>query len=216
MPGSSPWNVHPSGGGHDLARAIAALEHSHQLCRDRDLPAPLAATQSYLGRAYALAGRLQEGVSFLEQAVEYSRVSLVYQRPRNLCYLGEALLLAGRPENARSIAEEALRLCRAHGQRGFEADALNVVGEIYASLGPTEMRPLEAHCHLGLAVLDRSRERPRDACEHLGVAARLFREMDMRFWLEKTEARMSLTVTAGDGMPGNDGGARRQNGDDRG
>jgi tetratricopeptide (TPR) repeat protein len=146
----------------------------------------------------------------LEQAVEHSPVSLMYQRPRNLAYLSEALLLAGRLDSARSIAEQALHLCRVHGHRGFEADSLHILGEIYASLEPgeleraessyrealalaeeLEMRPREARCHLDFGALDLSRGRNGESRKHLLTAARLFREMDMRFWLEKAEARMS-------------------------
>ena len=50
------------------------------------------------------------------------------------------------------------------------------------------MRPLVAHCHFGLAkLLARSGERE-PASEHLAEATRLYREMDMRFWLEQAQA----------------------------
>jgi len=47
------------------------------------------------------------------------------------------------------------------------------------------MRLLAALCHLGLARIYRQ---TRDAGEaHLGIAVKEFREMAMRFWLERTE-----------------------------
>ncbi len=50
------------------------------------------------------------------------------------------------------------------------------------------MRPLIAHCHLGLARLSgRSGEREQ-AREHLATAQRMYREMDMQYWLEQAEA----------------------------
>jgi hypothetical protein len=52
------------------------------------------------------------------------------------------------------------------------------------------MRPLVAHCHLGLGKLYRRTGDDAKAQEHLGTATTMYREMDMRFWLEKAEAEM--------------------------
>jgi hypothetical protein len=47
------------------------------------------------------------------------------------------------------------------------------------------MRPLVAHCHLGLAKLSRRTGKREQAQEHLTTATTMYREMDMRFWLEQ-------------------------------
>ena len=47
------------------------------------------------------------------------------------------------------------------------------------------MRPLVAHCHLGLGKLYRRTGKREQACEHLTTATTMYREMDMRFWLEQ-------------------------------
>jgi hypothetical protein len=47
------------------------------------------------------------------------------------------------------------------------------------------MRPLAAHCHLGLGTLYRRTGRGEQAREHLAIATGMYREMDMRFWLEQ-------------------------------
>ena len=52
------------------------------------------------------------------------------------------------------------------------------------------MRPLVAHCRLGLAKLSRRTGRRQEAQEHLTSATTMYREMDMRFWLEQAEAAM--------------------------
>jgi hypothetical protein len=52
------------------------------------------------------------------------------------------------------------------------------------------MRPVVAHCHLGLGKLYRRTGRREQAQEHLTIATALYREMDMRFWLEQAEAEM--------------------------
>ena len=52
------------------------------------------------------------------------------------------------------------------------------------------MRPLVAHCHLGLAKLYRRTGKRQDAQEHLTTATAMYREMDMQFYLEQAEAEM--------------------------
>ena len=51
-------------------------------------------------------------------------------------------------------------------------------------------RSLVAHCHLGLGKLDGRTGKRQEAQEHLTTAATLYREMDMRFWLEQAEAEI--------------------------
>jgi hypothetical protein len=53
------------------------------------------------------------------------------------------------------------------------------------------MRPLVAHCHLGLAKLYRRTGRTAQAHEHLTTATTMYREMDMPFWLEDAGKEMS-------------------------
>jgi uncharacterized protein HemY len=50
------------------------------------------------------------------------------------------------------------------------------------------MRPLAAHCHLGLGKLYRRTGKWDEAQEHFTTATTMYREMDMRFWLEQAEA----------------------------
>jgi hypothetical protein len=53
------------------------------------------------------------------------------------------------------------------------------------------MRPLSAHCHLGLGKLARRTGAREQARDHLATARTLLREMGMRFWLEQAEAELS-------------------------
>ena len=50
------------------------------------------------------------------------------------------------------------------------------------------MRPVIAHCHLGLGRLYRRTGQPEHARENLATAMTMYREMDMDFWLEQGEA----------------------------
>ena len=130
-------------------------------------------------------------------------------QPRLLVLLGEVHLLAGRAEEAARFAERALTKSHEHRQRGDEALALRLAGEIASrrespDVGEAEsryheglalaaelgMRPLVAHCHLGLGKLYRRTGQREQAQEHLTTATTMYREMDMRFWLEKAEVEM--------------------------
>jgi hypothetical protein len=53
------------------------------------------------------------------------------------------------------------------------------------------MRPLVAHCHLGLGKLHRRTGKQQEAHEHLTIAATMYREMGMSFFLEQAEAHLS-------------------------
>jgi hypothetical protein len=50
--------------------------------------------------------------------------------------------------------------------------------------------PLVAHCHAGLGRLYQRTTKREQAHEHLTTATTMYREMDMRFWLEQAEAEV--------------------------
>ena len=50
------------------------------------------------------------------------------------------------------------------------------------------MRPLTAHCHLGLGKLYSMTDRRDDAREHLSIATTMYRAMEMGFWLGQVAA----------------------------
>ena len=62
--------------------------------------------------------------------------------------------------------------------------AVEEIGQAGAPPGFT----LIAHSHLGLRKLYRRTGRRHEAQEHVGTATTLYREMDMRCWLEQAEA----------------------------
>ena len=55
---------------------------------------------------------------------------------------------------------------------------------------PRGMRPLVAHCHLGLGTLYRRTGKREQVQEHLTIATTMYREMDMRFWLARAETEL--------------------------
>jgi tetratricopeptide (TPR) repeat protein len=163
-----------------------------------------------LGHALALSGRPGEGARLLQLAIERlaSRGQQV-QLPNILADLSEAHLLGGQIADALTRAQEALDLSRKHHAGGVEAIALRLCGEARADQGSPNapraeadlraaltiaeelgMRPLVAHCHLGFGKLYRRTGKRQEAQEHLTTATTMYREMDMRFWLEQSEAEV--------------------------
>ena len=188
----------------DLPRATRVLERDFEVCRTWQIVAPAQAVAATLGAAYALAGRADEALTLVAGAVEEFRRYQRHVRPALvLLCAGTTFLSAGRIDEAASHAREALALTRRLGARGSEAHALCLAGDV-ASAGGAEdaegyyrealalagelgMRPLVAHCHLGLGKLSRRTGKHEQAHEHLTTATTMYREMDMRFWLEQAE-----------------------------
>jgi len=124
--------------------------------------------------------------------------------------LSEGYLLAGRLEEASDFAGRALALACAQKERGNQAHALRLLGDITAhgdapQVEPAEdyyrqaltlandlgMRPLLAHCHYGLGILYLKTSRQEPARLELTTAIALYRAMDMTFWLPQVEAALA-------------------------
>ncbi len=194
----------------EVGQAARLLERALALCREWSITTYIPVTMAPLGYMYARSGRVEEGVSLLQQALAaYDSGGIGYCHSISVVQLGEAYLLADRIEAARAPADRAVMLARTRGERGYEAYALRLVGEIASRCDPSNfeqaeahyrqamalaeelgMRPLVGHCHLGLGKLHRRTGDLVRAREHLTTAATMYREMDMGFWREKPEAEL--------------------------
>ncbi len=191
----------------DLDKATRLLERALALWRGTDIPFLFPFPASLLGSAYALSGRVDDGLSLLKQAVERSSRMQLMLHSFLVGLQSEAYLLAGRMDDAAELAGMALDLARSRKARGFEAWTLRLLGEIALRRDPLQvedaeapyrqsmaladelgMRPLAAHCHLGLGKLHRRTGKREQAHDHLAAATTMYREMDMRFWLDQAEA----------------------------
>jgi tetratricopeptide (TPR) repeat protein len=98
-------------------------------------------------------------------------------------------------------------LAREHRERGNQAYALRLLGDIAAHRAPSDvepaadyyhqalalaeelgMRPLQAHCHRSLGTLYAATGQREQARTELATAIEMYRAMDMTFWLPQTEA----------------------------
>jgi class 3 adenylate cyclase/tetratricopeptide (TPR) repeat protein len=182
-----------------LARGLTASE------RTPLLRPPIAAD---LGVARARCGNVAEGLASLHSAIDAAQaMGRLSRLPLIIVKCGEVHLLAGECDEAERLAIEALRLAVEQGERGNEVYARHLVAEIHAArdmIPPSSteqdyfgalslaaelgMRPLAARCHAGLGLLLRRIGRHDEAQHQLDKAAEMFREMAMRFWMDKLEA----------------------------
>ena len=188
--------------------AIPALEQGLVVARLEKINFLVPFLTGPLGAVYARAGELDHAVTMLEQTVEQAvAMRLVANHALRLVWLGEAYLLAGRPASALDVARRALQTAEERHESGQRAYAHRLLGDIAASANESDaaqaayreamalaealaMRPLVAHAHHGLGALAYRTGRLDEAKASLAVAATMYREMDMRFWLEKVEARL--------------------------
>ncbi len=200
-------SLHVIQGRADLA--LPVLEQGLVIARLESIPFLVPFITGPLGAAYVLAGQLDRAVALLEQTVEQAvAMRLVANHALRLVWLGEAYLLAGRPETALDVARRALQIAEERRETGAQAYAQRLLGgiaggaeepdvaaaqsayrEAMGLADGLEMRPLVAHCHLGLGTLSGRTGRPDEAREHLTVATTMYRDMDMRYWLENAEAK---------------------------
>jgi class 3 adenylate cyclase/tetratricopeptide (TPR) repeat protein len=195
----------------NLHQALPLLERALSICEAADLPFHFSLLAPDLGAAYVLCGRVDEAVRLLERALEQATSSSTMPiRMMQLSTLGAAYLHAGRLEEAGTLAARAREYHRTHQERGLEAYALRLLGDIATHRDPREvteadasyrqaqaladtlgMRPLVAHCHLGLGTLYATLGQQEQARTELTAAIAMYQAMEMIFWLPETEAALA-------------------------
>jgi tetratricopeptide (TPR) repeat protein len=113
-------------------------------------------------------------------------------------------------DEASALAERLLKLSHTHTGRGYQAHAYRLLGEVARRREPPDidqaathyrqalavaeelgMRPLQAHCHLGLGTVYAKMGQHEQARAEFSAAMALYRAMDMAFWLPETEAALA-------------------------
>jgi tetratricopeptide (TPR) repeat protein len=195
----------------DWARARPLIEHWIEAVRAGNLVvlyravALSAHVLAQLGEVRGAVGRLTEGMGLVDRVPAQERLAMAgaYRS------LGHACVMLGRLDDARRFGNRALAF--SPKTSAAAAQALHLLGDIashsdrfdaesgeahyrqaLALAEPRGMRPLVAHCHLGLGKLYRRTGKREQAREHLTTATTMYREMDMRFWLERAETEMNV------------------------
>src|SRR5262249_12807498 len=158
---------------------------------EADVPVLFPWMAATLSAAYTLSGRVTDTVTLLTQQATEQATVMERGDFQALCglSLGEVQVLAGCLEEAHA---------REHRERGNEAYALRLLGDIAARRQPPDialaethyqhalaltgelgMRPLQAHCHHGLGTLYSQTGRNTQARAALSSAIELYRAMDM-------------------------------------
>jgi predicted ATPase/class 3 adenylate cyclase len=195
----------------NLYRALPLLERAMGICQEAHLLLFSPRMAAALGAAYTLAGRVADAVALLTQAIDQT-IATEMSGFQALCSLplAEAHMLAGHLTEAHALARQALTLARKYQERGHQAYALRLLGDIAAQNEPSArpsaeahyrqafvlaeelgMRPLVAHCHLSLGTLAIRMRRLDQARADLAAALALYRSMEMTFWLPRAEAALA-------------------------
>jgi predicted ATPase/class 3 adenylate cyclase len=181
--------------------ALGIFERLHELCRAHDLDAYTSRAMAGLGRAKARLGLVKEGLQLLETAVAMdASAEPKTTRSFALNALAEALFLGGENERALAACDQAFQFAREHEERGAEAHACFLLGLIHTvRTGDFEtaagylqaaasiasdcgLRPLLAHCHLGLAQLHRERGDPAEGRDCLERGRGMLTALAMKQW----------------------------------
>jgi predicted ATPase len=187
----------------DNVAALRVLERGRETWQTLQSP-PWGPLNAALGLALCRTGDVSRGLPLLEAAPLHARADFIYPA---FAALAEGYLLVGRSQESAVHAQQALELARTIGARANEAIALHFVAEAAAASGQStleavsaryqaalslaealDMRPLVAHCHLGLGKLYRRRGKRQEANEYLTTATTMYREMGMMYWLEQAAA----------------------------
>jgi class 3 adenylate cyclase/tetratricopeptide (TPR) repeat protein len=191
-----------------LQKAIPLLERGLALAQSTGILLQFPMTAALLSAAYALDGRVAEALPLLDQMLERlatGRRTLLLALV--LTELSEACLLVGRMDEASALATRLLELSHTHTGHGYQAHACQLLGEVarhrespdvdqvvshyrqaLALAEEMGMRPLQAHCHLGLGTLFATAGQAEQARAELSAAIDLYRAMEMTFWLPQAEA----------------------------
>jgi len=194
-----------------LARAVLPLERGLEACRRKHLAVWLPIPLSLLGLAFVRMGHVTEGLRLLEDGVAVSHeLGIRVYLAAWLVNLAEGLLAADQHPRALETAREALDLARENGERGHQAQALQILGDI-AARGPSPdpreareryeaalrlaeelgLRPLVASCHLSLSALDARTGDGAGAARRRAQAQQIIDDLDMRSWREQAEKEVT-------------------------
>jgi len=196
----------------DFDHAIGALEKGLRLCESAEIPVQRPLIVSCLAVAYAFVGRIDEALGLLDTITDRNlwvggtgTRQLRLGKAMGMVWQVETYMLAGRYGEADVLARQALEVFRESKDRGSEAELRYLLAEILVRRHPSSfsqaeesyraasilahelgMRPLQAHCYLGLGTIHAQSKDTRIAQSEIGTARELYRDMHMPFWVGKS------------------------------
>jgi hypothetical protein len=140
---------------------MGPLERALVIGRLSDIPLLFPAVASPLGMTYVLAGRHADGIRLLEDAVERTEaMELGANHALRLVWLGQAHTRAGNVDAGRRLGLRALEMARRRGERGHEAYALQLLGEVAGKAGSPDVEMAAEYFRAGLTLAETLRMRP--------------------------------------------------------
>jgi tetratricopeptide (TPR) repeat protein len=153
-----------------FARAAAAFRSVVEFGRTWDMRTSWPGGDAGLACALALQGECEEATCLLAETtmtIDGTRVG--FNLAQRINWEGEAARWCGRPQDAERLGQEGLRFARARKERGDEAWALRLLGDLASDLEPPDLSAAEGHYHDALALADALGMRPLVAHCHRGL-----------------------------------------------
>jgi class 3 adenylate cyclase/tetratricopeptide (TPR) repeat protein len=191
--------------------ATRIFEPGLAMARGERLPLWIPPFATQLGVALARTARCADAVALLERVLQAPSDAIAFT-PFAAAALAEAYLLSGRIEDAAPQVERALQRARYKRERGYEAWALKLSGDVSAARDPAAggaaehyraaialarelgMRPLMAQAWLALGDLHAQAGRMAEAGAAFEQALKLLEAMDVAEPLEKARAAAAAAL----------------------
>jgi class 3 adenylate cyclase/tetratricopeptide (TPR) repeat protein len=201
----------------EFDQAIAALERSLSVCEAVEIPVQRPLVVSCLAASYAFVGRFDETLRLLQSTTDRNAWltgagsrQLPFGKAMRMVWEVEAFMLTDQRSEAEALARRVLEVSRESKDRGSEAWLRCLLGDVLARYDPVHlthaeasykdalslaqelgMRPVQAHCYLGLGeVHAQSINRPMARSE-LHAAIELYRAMSMPYWVAKANLALA-------------------------
>jgi class 3 adenylate cyclase/tetratricopeptide (TPR) repeat protein len=201
----------------EINQAITALERSLRVCEAVEILLLRPLVVSGLAAAYAFVSRFDEALRLLESTTDRSAWmteatsrQLPFGKAMRMVWEVEAYMLAGKLNEAEALARRVLEVSGESKDRGSEAWLRCLLGDLLALRHPAHlihaeasyrkalllardlgMRPLQAHCHLGLGQIHVQSKNVAAARSELHEANDFYRAMGMDFWVVKAELALA-------------------------
>jgi tetratricopeptide (TPR) repeat protein len=181
--------------------ALLLLEKGHKLCRLSKIPFGYPFAAGSLGYAYLLANEPRRALTVLEEGTKPSNLQGAIWIVHPITVLADTYRAVGDIALATETASRALKLAKEGEARGLEAWAMHVMAGINVAAerfdeakqwylralqqaSNLSMRPLVAHCHMGLSNCNLSLGNQKETQLENKKAMEIYRSLRMTHWID--------------------------------